>query len=111
MQNDYVCGQSIDSGIAMISIAEYLVLDKAFPKASFDVVVHRSRISFSFYAYGMAKVIYEYESEHEYFNDGRGDVVAKRTRDEMVQRRKRNLGNASPKRKKERKTRHYCSYQ
>lgn len=55
-----------DSGVIMISIAEYFVKDKEFHKEFFDIAHRRSRIAFSFYSYGMKKHIYGYEREREY---------------------------------------------
>lgn len=88
----------------MISIAEYFVMHKDFPKDSFDIATHRSRIAFSFYSYGMAKQIYGYESEPEYLDhgDGDGEVQAKRsspkkTRAGRVQTRKRKMTKATKK--------------
>lgn len=64
-----------DSRVAMVSISEYFVLAKDFPGDSFDVSIHRSRLSFSFYAYAMAKQIYAYESEQEHFHDERVEAI------------------------------------
>lgn len=92
-----------DSGVAMISVAEYLVLQKDFPRNSFDVGSHRSRISFSFYAYGMAKQIYAYESDPEYFHARDEASVPKKKKTGRVEGRKRKVANDLPKTKKERK--------
>ena len=91
----------------MISFAEYFLLNNEVPRDSFDIGSHRSRISFSFYSYGMSKQIYGYESEVEYLDDadGHGSSRAKRPSSKMtigarVQTRKRKATMNSPKRKK-----------
>lgn len=72
----------------MISFAEYFALQKDVPRENFEVGFHASRISFSFYAYAMAKQIYGYETEGD-------NVVAdgargkKRTRGVKLQSKKR----------------------
>ena len=49
----------------MVSFAEYLDDKKEIPQADLDIGVHRSRLAFLFYSYGIAKQIYRYESEGE----------------------------------------------
>ncbi|KAK1365570.1 hypothetical protein POM88_041131 [Heracleum sosnowskyi] len=73
--------QPIHSGTYMMSIAEYFVMRKRFPKESFDLDAHRSRIAFSFYSYGMSKQIYVYDSESECVDHvaGHGKALPKRT--------------------------------
>ncbi|KAK1367645.1 hypothetical protein POM88_033737 [Heracleum sosnowskyi] len=88
MHNDYSAGTSIDSGVLMISIAEYFVRNKDFPEVSFDIACHRSRIAYSFYSYAIAKQINGYETEPEYLANGDGHGLGKRTRGGMVQTRK-----------------------
>ncbi|KAK1393693.1 hypothetical protein POM88_012749 [Heracleum sosnowskyi] len=83
-----------DSGVIMISIAEYFVREKEFPKVSFDIACHRSRIAYSFYSYAIAKQINGYETEPEYLEDGDGHGPGKRPRGGMVQTRKRKIGKA-----------------
>ncbi|KAK1384761.1 hypothetical protein POM88_022496 [Heracleum sosnowskyi] len=92
MHNDYSAGTSIDSGVLMISIAEYFVRKKDFPEVSFDIACHRSRIAYSFYSYAIAKQINGYETEPEYLANGDGHGLGKRTRGGMVQTRKRKMG-------------------
>ncbi|KAK1395259.1 hypothetical protein POM88_014315 [Heracleum sosnowskyi] len=94
MHNDYSAGTSIDSGVLMISIAEYFVRKKDFPEVSFDIACHRSRIAYSFYSYAIAKQINGYETEPEYLANGDGHGLGKRTRGGMVQTRKRKMGKA-----------------
>ncbi|KAK1381904.1 hypothetical protein POM88_019639 [Heracleum sosnowskyi] len=59
----------------------YFVMRKRFPKESFDLDAHRSRIAFSFYSYGMSKQIYVYDSESECVDHvaGHGKALPKRT--------------------------------
>ncbi|KAK1356121.1 hypothetical protein POM88_049377 [Heracleum sosnowskyi] len=57
---------SIDSGIYMLSYAEYYSTMPDFPQGEIDVGAHRSRLAFLFNSYGMAKQIYDYESESNY---------------------------------------------
>ncbi|WOH14992.1 hypothetical protein DCAR_0934522 [Daucus carota subsp. sativus] len=54
-----------DSGIYMVSFAEYLADKKEIPQGDLDIGAHRSRLGFLFYSYGMAKQICGYESEGE----------------------------------------------
>ncbi|KAK1399126.1 hypothetical protein POM88_008989 [Heracleum sosnowskyi] len=115
LQNDCRhCGSTIDSGLTMISFAEYFVTQKDFPKPSFDIAVHRSRIAFSFYSYAIAKQIYRYDSDHEYIDHGKtkrssskrtraGGVSPKKTRAGGVQAKKRKISNVSPNAKKQMK--------
>ncbi|KAK1354915.1 hypothetical protein POM88_048171 [Heracleum sosnowskyi] len=81
MYNDYPRATPIHSGTYMMSIAEYFVMRKRFPKESFDLDAHRSRIAFSFYSYGMSKQIYAYDSESECVDHvaGHGKALPKRT--------------------------------
>ncbi|KAK1396849.1 hypothetical protein POM88_006712 [Heracleum sosnowskyi] len=81
MYNDYPRATPIHSGTYMMSIVEYFVMRKRFPKESFDLDAHRSRISFSFYSYGMSKQIYAYDSESECVDHvaGHGKALPKRT--------------------------------
>ncbi|KAL1802830.1 hypothetical protein ACET3Z_031477 [Daucus carota] len=58
----YFCS---DSGIYMVSFAEYLADKKEIPQGDLDIGAHRSRLGFLFYSYGMAKQICGYESEGE----------------------------------------------
>ncbi|KAK1354344.1 hypothetical protein POM88_047600 [Heracleum sosnowskyi] len=115
LQNDCRhCGSTIDSGLTMISFAEYFVMQKDFPKPSFDIAVHRSRIAFSFYSYAIAKQIYGYDSDHEYIDHGKtkrcsskrtraGGVSPQKTRAGGVQAKKRKISNVSPNAKKQMK--------
>ncbi|KAK1399454.1 hypothetical protein POM88_009317 [Heracleum sosnowskyi] len=81
MYNDYPRATPIHSGTYMMSIAEYFVMRKRFPKESFDLDAHRSRIAFSFYSYGMSKQIYANDSESECVDHvaGHGKALPKRT--------------------------------
>ncbi|KAK1377072.1 hypothetical protein POM88_033265 [Heracleum sosnowskyi] len=91
-----------DSGLTMISFAEYFVMQKDFPKASFDIVVHRSRIAFCFYSYAMAKQIYCCDSDREYIDHGKAKRCSpKRTRVGDVKKRK--MSNVFQKTKKQMK--------
>ncbi|KAL1804884.1 hypothetical protein ACET3Z_027952 [Daucus carota] len=65
LHHEYVKSSSIDSGIYMVTFAEYLADKKEIPQGDLDIGAHRSRLSFLFYSYGMAKQIYGYESEGE----------------------------------------------
>ncbi|KAL1819283.1 hypothetical protein ACET3Z_014152 [Daucus carota] len=76
LHHDYVKSSSIDSGIYMVSFAEYLADKKEIPQGDLDIGAHRSRLSFLFYSYGMVKQIYGYESEGE---DKKGDETAIKT--------------------------------
>ncbi|KAK1384919.1 hypothetical protein POM88_022654 [Heracleum sosnowskyi] len=98
MQKDYSSGTSI--GVIMMSVAEYFVMEKNFPKDSFDISSHRSRIVYLFYTYGVLKQIHGYESEAEYFDHDDGHDPGKKTRGGITQTRKRKIGKASPKSKK-----------
>ncbi|KAF1001554.1 hypothetical protein AG4045_016316 [Apium graveolens] len=65
LNHNCVKSSFIDSGIYMVSFAEYLADKKEIPQADLDIGAHRSRLAFLFYSYGMAKKIYGYESEGE----------------------------------------------
>ena len=87
----------------MFSIAEYFVMGEKFPKDTFDLGAHRSRIAFSFYSYAMAKQIYGYESESEDVDhdDLHGKDLPrrsspKRTRGGKAITRKRKVAEVSP---------------
>ncbi|KAK1402915.1 hypothetical protein POM88_002520 [Heracleum sosnowskyi] len=56
---------SIDSGIYMLSYAEYYSTMLDFLQGEIDVGAHRSRLAFLFYSYGMEKQIYDSESESD----------------------------------------------
>ncbi|KAL1810649.1 hypothetical protein ACET3Z_020714 [Daucus carota] len=76
LHHDCVKSSSIDSGIYMVSFAEYLADKKLIPQGDLDIGAHKSRLGFLFYSYGMAKQIYGYESEGE---DKKGDEKAIKT--------------------------------
>ncbi|KAL1815975.1 hypothetical protein ACET3Z_018549 [Daucus carota] len=65
MHHDCVKSSSIDSGMYMVSFAEYVADKKEIPQGDLDIGAHRSRLGFLFYSYGMAKQIYGCESEGE----------------------------------------------
>ncbi|KAK1360507.1 hypothetical protein POM88_044981 [Heracleum sosnowskyi] len=53
-----------NSGIYMLSYTEYYATMSHFSQGELDIGAHRSRlIAFLFYSFGMAKQIYDYESE------------------------------------------------
>ncbi|KAK1360828.1 hypothetical protein POM88_045302 [Heracleum sosnowskyi] len=86
MQKDFSSGTSI--GMIMMSIDEYFVMEKDFPKTSFDIPSQRSRIAYLFYMYGVLKQIHGYESEAEYFDHDDGHDPGKKTRGGIAQTRK-----------------------
>ncbi|KAL8101334.1 hypothetical protein AgCh_033278 [Apium graveolens] len=104
MQHGYPLVSSMDSGVLMVSIAEYLVRHIEFPDISFDISTHRTRLAYLFYSYGMAKEIHKYESEPEYLDQCDGDEdgqgISKRTQGRNIATRKRNMVKKSPKSKK-----------
>ena len=54
-----------DSGIYMLSYAEYYATMPDFPNDELDIATHRSRLALLFYSYGMAKQIHGYESDSD----------------------------------------------
>ncbi|KAK1380365.1 hypothetical protein POM88_027109 [Heracleum sosnowskyi] len=88
IRKNYSSGTSIDSGVIMMSIAKYFFMEKNFPKDSFDISSHRSRITYLFYPYGVLKQIHGYESEAEYFDHDDGHDPGKKTRGGIAQTRK-----------------------
>ncbi|KAK1400118.1 hypothetical protein POM88_009981 [Heracleum sosnowskyi] len=60
---EFPSSSSIDSGIYMLSYAEYYATMPDFLQGEIDIGAHRCRLAFLFYSYGMAKQIYDYASE------------------------------------------------
>lgn len=61
----------MDSGMYMISIAEYFVLNKEFPKDScYDLEFIGQVLGFSVFSYGLEKQDFDYDSEIDYIDDG-----------------------------------------